>query len=182
MIIEYEGIRPNIRETCFVADSAEIIGKVSIGEYTSIWYNCVLRGDENSIVIGDYTNIQDGTVIHISKDYSTEIGDYVTVGHKAIVHACKIGNNVLVGMGAIILDGAEVEDNVLIGAGSIITTGKKIPSGSLVLGSPAKVVRSLTNDEIEQLKQSAIDYVKYAEKHKKWWIFCIVDLVTGKVV
>ncbi|MFA5524517.1 MAG: gamma carbonic anhydrase family protein [Tissierellales bacterium] len=167
MIIEYENIRPKIHETCFVADSAEIIGKVSIGQYTSTWYNCVLRGDENSIVIGEYSNIQDGTVIHISKDFSTEIGDYVTVGHKAIVHACKIGNNVLVGMGAIILDGAEVDDNVLIGAGSIVTTGKRIPSGSLVLGSPAKVVRSLSSDEIAQLKQSAIDYVRYAEKHKK---------------
>ncbi|WIV10756.1 gamma carbonic anhydrase family protein [Proteiniborus sp. MB09-C3] len=167
MIIEYEGIKPNIPKTCFIADSAEIIGQVKVGEYTSIWYNCVLRGDENSIIIGNHTNIQDGTVIHISKDYSTEIGDYVTVGHKAIVHACKIGDNVLVGMGTIILDGAVVEDNVLIGAGSIVTTGKRIPSGSLVLGSPAKVVRSLTNDEIEHLKQSAIDYVRYAEKHKK---------------
>lgn len=167
MIKEYEGKKPNIDGTCFIADSAEIIGDVSIGEYTSIWYNCVLRGDENSIKIGNHTNIQDGTVIHISRDYGTEIGDYVTVGHKAIIHACKIGNNVLVGMGAIILDGAEVEDNVLIGAGSIVTTGKKIPSGSLVLGSPARVVRSLTDDEIEQLKQSAVDYVKYAEKHKK---------------
>lgn len=167
MIIEYEGVKPNIHETCFIAESAEVIGKVELGMFTSIWYNCVLRGDENTITIGNYTNIQDGTVIHISKDYNTEIGDYVTVGHNAIVHACKIGNNVLVGMGAIILDGAEIEDNVLIGAGSIVTTGKRIPSGSLVLGSPAKVVRSLTDDEIEQLKQSAIDYVKYAEKHKK---------------
>ncbi|SCG83554.1 putative protein MJ0304 [Proteiniborus sp. DW1] len=167
MIIEYEGIKPNIHETCFIAESAEVIGKVVLGEYTSIWYNCVLRGDENTITIGNNTNIQDGTVIHISKDYNTEIGDYVTVGHNAIVHACKIGNNVLVGMGAIILDGAEIQDNVLIGAGSIVTTGKQIPSGSLVLGSPAKVVRSLTDDEIEQLKQSAKDYVKYAEKHKK---------------
>lgn len=167
MIIEYQGIKPDIHESCFIAKSAEVIGKVSIGEYTSIWYNCVLRGDENSITIGNYTNIQDGTVIHISREHSTKIGNYVTVGHKAIVHACEIGNNVLVGMGAIILDGAKIEDNVLIGAGSIVTPGKRIPSGSLVLGSPAKVVRNLTNDEIEQLKQSAVDYVKYAEKHKK---------------
>lgn len=167
MIVEYEGIKPNIHDSCFVAKSAEVIGNVNIGENTSIWYNCVLRGDENTIIIGKYTNIQDGTVIHISKENSTEIGDYVTVGHKAIVHACKIGNNVLVGMGAIILDGVEIEDNVLIGAGSIVTPGKKITSGSLVLGSPAKIVRKLTSDEIEQLKQSAVDYVKYAEKHKK---------------
>ncbi|MTI47788.1 gamma carbonic anhydrase family protein [Sporosalibacterium faouarense] len=167
MLLDYEGINPKIHDSCFIADSAAIIGKVNIGENTSVWYNCVLRGDENNITIGKHTNIQDGTVIHISKDYNTEIGDYVTVGHKAIVHACKIGDNVLVGMGAIILDGAVIEDNVLIGAGSIVTPGKKIPSGSLVLGSPAKVVRELTDKEIEQLKQSAVDYVQYAEKHKK---------------
>lgn len=167
MIFSYEGVKPDIHRSCFVADSASIIGRVEIGENTSVWYNCVLRGDENTIKIGKHTNIQDGTVVHISKDYDTVIGDYVTVGHKAIVHACKIGNNVLVGMGAIILDGAEIEDNVLIGAGSIVTPGKKIPSGSLVLGSPAKVVRELSGQEIEHLKQSAVDYVQYAEKHKK---------------
>ena len=167
MIIEYEREVPIIHESCFVANSAEVIGKVTLGEKTSIWYNCVLRGDGNYIKVGKYTNIQDGSVVHISKDYETIIGDYVTVGHKAIVHACKIGNNVLVGMGAIILDGAEIEDNVLIGAGSIVTPGKKIPSGSLVLGSPARVIRDLSEEEIEQLKQSAIDYVEYANKHKK---------------
>lgn len=166
MLISYQGIKPKVHESCFLANSAELIGKVEIGENTSVWYNCVLRGDENSIKIGKHTNIQDGTVIHISKDHNTIIGDYVTVGHKAIVHACKIGNNVLVGMGAIILDGAEIEDDVLVGAGSIVTPGKKIPSGSLVLGSPAKVVRELSDEEIEQLKQSAVDYVHYAKKHK----------------
>lgn len=166
MLISYQGIKPKVHESCFIANSAELIGNVEIGENTSVWYNCVLRGDENSIKIGKHTNIQDGTVIHISKDFDTIIGDYVTVGHKAIVHACKIGNNVLVGMGAIILDGAEIEDDVLIGAGSIVTPGKKIPSGSLVLGSPAKVVRELSDEEIEHLKQSAVDYVQYAEKHK----------------
>lgn len=167
MIINYDGMKPNIHGSCFVAESAEVIGNVNVGENTSIWYNCVLRGDGNQIRIGNYTNIQDGTVVHISKEYATEIGDYVTVGHKAIIHACKIGNNVLIGMGAIILDGAEIEDNVLVGAGSIVTPGKKIPSGSLVLGSPAKVVRKLTEEEINQLKQSAIDYVEYAKNHKK---------------
>ncbi|EOD00665.1 gamma carbonic anhydrase family protein [Caldisalinibacter kiritimatiensis] len=167
MIIEYEGIKPNIHESCFIADSAEIIGRVNIGEKSSVWYNCVLRGDGNTINVGKYTNIQDSSVVHISKEYTTDIGDYVTVGHKAIIHACKIGNNVLVGMGAIVLDGAIIEDNVLIGAGSIVTPGKRIPSGTLVLGSPAKVVRKLTEEEIKQLKESAINYVKYSEKHKR---------------
>lgn len=167
MIIEHKGIKPKVHETCFIANSAEIIGDVEIGRNTSIWYSCVLRADYKKIAIGEYTNIQDASVIHISKDYDTIIGDYVTVGHKAIVHACKIGNNVLIGMGSIILDGAEVEDNVLVGAGSIVTPGKRIPSGSLVLGTPARVVRKLSDEEIKQLKQSAIDYVKYAQNHKK---------------
>lgn len=166
MIIEYENIKPQIDESCFIADSAEIIGRVNVDENSSVWYGCIIRGDENTINIGRNTNIQDGTVIHISKEHQTEIGDYVTVGHKAIVHACKIGNNVLVGMGAILLDGVEIEDDVLIGAGSIVTPGKVIPRGSLVLGSPAKVVRKLTEEEIKHLKQSALDYRIYAEKHK----------------
>lgn len=167
MLKEYNGKKPKIHDSCFIADSAEIIGDVEIGENTSVWYNTVIRGDENSIKIGKHTNIQDGCVIHISKEHETVIGDYVTIGHKAIVHACKVGDNVLVGMGAIILDGAEIEDNVLVGAGSIVTPGKKIPSGTLVLGSPAKVIRELTDEEIKHLKQSAIDYVEYAKKHKK---------------
>ena len=166
MIIEYENIKPQIDESCFIADSAEIIGRVNVAENSSVWYGCIIRGDENTINIGKNTNIQDGTVIHISKEHQTEIGDYVTVGHKAIVHACKIGNNVLVGMGAILLDGVEIEDDVLIGAGSIVTPGKIITRGTLVLGSPAKVVRELTEEEIKHLKQSAMDYKINAEKHK----------------
>lgn len=165
MIIEYEGIKPRIHESCFIAKSAEIIGNVYVEEKSSIWYNCVLRGDDNEIIIGNYTNIQDGSVIHVTKELKTIIGDFVTVGHKAIIHACKIGNNVLIGMGAIVLDGVEIEDNVLIGAGSIVTPGKKIPSGSLVLGSPARVVRNLSDTEIQQIRQSAIDYKGYAIKH-----------------
>ncbi len=167
MIIDYKGVQPIIHSSCFIADSAEVIGDVKLKQNTSIWYNCVIRGDENNIRVGKHTNIQDGSVIHISKEYSTIIGDYVTIGHKAIIHGCEIGNNVLIGMGAIVLDGAIIEDNVLVGAGSIITPGKKIPSGTLVLGSPAKVIRDLSEKEIEQLRQSAIDYVKYADNHKK---------------
>ena len=166
MIIEYENVKPEIHESCFVADSAEVIGRVNVAKDSSIWYGCILRADENTIEIGENTNIQDGTVIHISKEHKTEIGDFVTVGHKAIIHACKIGNNVIVGMGAIILDGVEIEDDVLIGAGSIVTPGKVIPRGTLVLGSPAKVVRELSQEEITQLKQSALDYCIYANKHK----------------
>lgn len=165
MILPYEGMVPKIHASCFVAESAEVIGNVEIKEQSSVWYGSVIRGDENKIQIGSHTNIQDACVIHISEANDTKIGDYVTVGHKAIVHACHVGNNVLVGMGAIILDGAVIEDNVLIGAGAVVTPGKKIPGGTLVLGAPAKVVRHLTADEISGLKQSAIDYVSFAKKH-----------------
>lgn len=166
MIREYQNINPEIHDSCFVADSAEVIGRVKLEENSSIWYGCIIRGDENYISIGKNTNIQDGTVIHISRDHETLIGDYVTVGHKAILHACEIGDNVLVGMGAIILDGVKIEDDVLIAAGSIVTPGKIIPKGSLVMGSPAKVVRTLSEEEIINLKQSALDYCNYAKKHK----------------
>lgn len=166
MIIEYQNIKPEIHDSCFVADSAEVIGRVKLEENSSIWYGCIIRGDENYINIGKNTNIQDGTVVHISREHETLIGDYVTVGHKAILHACEIGDNVLVGMGAIILDGVKIEGDVLIAAGSIVTPGKIIPKGSLVMGSPAKVVRNLSEEEIINLKQSALDYCNYAKKHK----------------
>ncbi|OPJ56768.1 gamma carbonic anhydrase family protein [Alkalithermobacter paradoxus] len=166
MIKEYQGFKPNIPSSCFVAQSADVIGNVSMGENTNIWYSCVLRGDANEIIIGQNTNVQDGTVIHVSTDNNTEIGDYVTIGHNAIIHACKIGNYSLIGMGAIVLDGAKVGDYTLIGAGSLVPPGKVIPSGVLAYGNPAKVVRELTDEEKKSLEKSAVDYVEYAEKHK----------------
>lgn len=166
MIKAYEGISPNVDESCFIAESADVIGKVHIGRKSSIWYNAVLRGDGNEIIVGECTSIQDGTAVHISKKYKTIIGDYVTIGHNAIIHACNIGNNVLIGMGSIILDGAIIEDNVIVGAGTLITSETRIPSGSLVLGSPGKIVRKLTEEEIKELKKSALNYVNYTEKHK----------------
>ncbi|SHJ87627.1 gamma carbonic anhydrase family protein [Tepidibacter formicigenes] len=166
MIKEYDGKKPQIHDSCFIAYSADVIGKVKMGENTNIWYNCVLRGDENEIIIGSNTNIQDGTVVHISKENKTEIGNYVTIGHKATIHACKIGNYSLMGMGAIILDGAEIGDYTLIGAGSLVPPNKKIPSGVLAYGNPIKIIRELTEEEKKSLEKSAIDYVEYAKKHK----------------
>lgn len=166
MIKEYGKYMPQIPHSCFIAQSADIIGKVQFGENTNIWYNCVLRGDENEILIGENTNIQDGTVVHISKDNSTIIGNYVTIGHKAIIHACKIGDYSLIGMGAIILDGSEIGEHTLIGAGSLVPPGKKIPSGVLAFGNPIKIIRELTSSEKKDLEKSAIDYVEYAQKHK----------------
>lgn len=166
MIKSYGEKNPNIPNSCFIANSADLIGNVKLGENTNIWYHCVLRGDENEIIIGENTNIQDGTVVHISKDNNTEIGNYVTIGHKAIIHACKIGNYSLIGMGAIVLDGSEVGEYTLIGAGSLVPPGKKIPSGVLAYGNPIKIIRELTEEEKKSLEKSAIEYVEYAQKHK----------------
>lgn len=166
MIKGYQGIEPKINETVFVAETADIIGKVTIGKNSNIWYNTVLRADVNTITIGENTNIQDGSVVHISDKFPTVIGNNVTVGHKALVHGCTIGNNTLIGMGSIVLDGAEIGEYTLLGAGSLVPPGKKIPSGVLALGSPAKVVRELTEEEKQNLVESALKYVKVADNYK----------------
>ena len=166
MIKEFDGIMPEIDESVFVAESADIIGDVKIGKNSSIWYNTVLRGDEHAIRIGENTNIQDGTVIHVGWDVDTVIGDNVTVGHNALVHGCKIGNIRLVGMGAIVLNGAEIGEYCMIAAGALVTQNKKFPDGVLIMGSPAKVVRELTDEEKQSLIKSADDYYKNAQRHK----------------
>ena len=166
MIKSFRDKNPMIHEHCFIAETANVIGDIVIGENSSIWYNVVIRADVNSVRIGKNTNIQDNSVIHNSDDFPTIIGDDVTVGHNAIVHACAVGNKVLIGMGAIVLDGAEIGDETIIGAGSIVTSGKKIPSGVLALGSPAKVIRELTVEEKKSLIDSAEKYVKLSKDHK----------------
>ena len=136
-----------------------VCGNVVLGEETSVWFHTVLRADIQRIVIGDHSNIQDGSVVHLDSQYGTTVGEWVTVGHRAILHACTVDNEVLVGMGAIILDGAEIGARSIIGAGALVTGGKKIPPGSLVLGSPAKVVRELSLDEQKDIKRWAERYV-----------------------
>lgn len=159
MIKSYKHYKPKIEKNTFVAENSTIIGRCFIGENCSIWYNTIIRGDVNEIVVGRGTNIQDGCVVHCAKDYSTTIGKGVTIGHNAIVHGCIIGDNCLIGMGSTILDGAVIKDNVIVGANSLITPGKTIPSGVLVMGSPAKVVRELTPEEIEGIRYSAEGYM-----------------------
>ena len=139
-----------------------MLGDVKLGDYSSVWYNAVLRGDINRIVVGHHTNIQDNAVLHLADEYACILGNYVTVGHSAIVHACKIGDEVLVGMGAVILDGAVVGRQSLIGAKALVKQGMKIPPGSLVLGAPAKVVRKLAPEERAGLKYWATKYVDNA--------------------
>jgi len=151
--------RPRLPSSAFIAPSADVIGDVTLGEQASIWYQAVVRGDINRIVIGPRSNIQDGAVVHLADDFPALIGELVTVGHKAIVHACTIHDEVLVGMGAIILDGAEIGARSIIGAGAVVTGGTKIPPGSLVIGTPAKVRRSLSLEEQSLVKTWAEKYV-----------------------
>ncbi len=152
--------RPVIPESAFIAPGAVVVGDVTLGEETSIWFHTVLRGDIHAIRVGAHSNIQDGSVVHIDSAYGTTIGEWVTVGHRAIVHACTVDDEVLVGMGSIILDGAEIGARSIIGAGALVTGHKKIPPGSLVLGSPAKVVRQLTLEEQASIKGWAERYVQ----------------------
>ncbi len=166
MVKEYQGIKPNIDKTVFIAESADIIGKVNIEKNVNIWYNTVIRADEQSITIGENTNIQDGCVVHVGNDIPTVIGKNVTIGHKALIHGCTIGNNTLIGMGSIVLDGAKVGEYTLLGAGSLVPPGKEIPSGVLAMGSPAKVIRELSDIEKENLVKSALKYIETANNHK----------------
>lgn len=164
MIKSFNNIEPEIDCSVYVSNSADIIGMVKIGKNSSVWYNSVIRGDDQEIIIGENTNIQDGAVLH--GDEKTVIGDNVTVGHRAIVHGAKIGNNSLIGMGSIVLDGAEIGEHCLVGAGSLITSNKKFDSKMLIMGSPAKAVRPLTEEEIKNLDKSAKLYVEMSKKHK----------------
>lgn len=166
MIIEFEGKEPKIDGSAFLAASATLIGNVTISECASIWYQSVIRADVNHVRIGKYTNYQDFCMIHVTDKFPAEIGDYVTVGHRALIHACKIGNNCLIGMGSIVMDGAVIGDNCIIGAGALVTQGTNIPPGSLVLGAPGKVKRHLEENEIEGIRESATRYYKYALRHK----------------
>lgn len=159
--------RPRIHPSAFIAPSADVMGDVVIGEEASIWYQAVLRGDIQSIVVGPRSNVQDGAVIHLADDYGAHIGELVTIGHKAIVHACTVKDEVLIGMGAIILDGAEIGERSIVGAGSLVTMHKKIPPGSLVFGSPAKVVRALDLEEQKGVRFWADKYVANAKRFRE---------------
>ncbi len=159
---------PALGTGVYLASTAVVVGDVTIGEQSSVWYNAVLRGDINFIRVGHHSNIQDNAVVHLADDYPAIIGDYVTVGHSAMIHACVVGNETLVGMGATILDGAVIGEQCLIGAHSLVTPGTAIPAGSLVMGSPARVKRALSATERADLKHWADKYVAngaYCLKH-----------------
>lgn len=156
-----------IDESAFVTKNATVLGDVTIGKDVSIWFSAVLRGDINSIVIEDGSNVQDNATVHVDKEYGVKIGKNVSVGHNAIIHGCTIEDDVLIGMGAIILNGAHIGKNTIIGAGALVTEGKTIPEGSLVVGSPAKVIREISPEQLEGLKENARNYVHEGKEFKE---------------
>jgi len=163
MIISYQGKSPIIAPGSFVAPNAIIIGDVTLADETSVWFGVVLRGDINSITIGEFTNIQDNSVVHVGHDVPTIIGNHVTVGHGAIIHGCTIGSGCLIGMGAIILDQAVIGEGSLIAAGSVVKQGRIVPANSLVAGSPGMVKRQISVEERQFFKEWAIRYRGYAK-------------------
>lgn len=166
-ILPYKGVWPVIAEDVFIAPGAMVIGNVTIREGASVWYNAVVRGDVAPIVIGQRTNIQDNCTLHVDEDAPLTIGDDCTVGHGAIVHGATVGDRVLLGMNSVVLSQAQVGADTIVGASALVSEGKSITSGSLAVGIPARVVRTLTEAEREHLLESADGYVRRAQEHKE---------------
>ena len=163
MIKNFQEKQPKIHDSVFIAETAIVIGDVEIGEHSSVWYGRILRGDVNYIRIGERTNIQDASVIHVSKDtHPTVLEDEITVGHRVTLHGCYVESGCLIGINSVVLDGARIGRNSLVAAGSLVTPNTQIPEGSLVMGSPAKVKRALTADEIKDLEKFWRNYVEYS--------------------
>lgn len=169
MIIKpYKGKSPIIHPTCFIAQGVVIIGDVEIGEYTNIWYGCVIRGDVNTIRIGKRTNIQDGTVVHVTrKTGPTVIGDNITIGHSVLLHACTLENDSFVGMHSTVMDGAVVQSNAMLAAGALLAPNKTVLTGHIWAGSPARYMRDLKQEELDYIGISASNYAKLGQEYKE---------------
>lgn len=166
MTRSFLGQSPDYDDSNYIAETAVVIGDVALGEKASIWHHCTLRGDVNWIRIGAETNVQDNTVVHVTHGTApTDIGDRVTIGHSAVIHGCTVADEVLVGMGATVLDHAEIGRHSIVGAQALVTKRTEIPPRSLVLGQPAEVVREVSHDEVEAIRQGAENYVRYAAVH-----------------
>ena len=166
MKLQFNGVAPSINENAYVSESVDIIGEVIGEENVSIWLGARLRADMNKIVIGANSNIQENAVVHVDIESPVIIGENVTIGHSAIIHGCNISNNVLVGMGSIILNNAKISKNSIVGAGALVTQRKEFEEGVLILGNPAKAVRKLSEEEIKSIKRSADNYVALSKKYK----------------
>ena len=158
---------PQLTDSAWIADSAQVIGDVRLAADVSIWFNTIVRGDNDPITIGAGSNIQDGCVLHTDEGVPLHIGERVTVGHQVMLHGCTIGDESLVGIGAVVLNGAVIGKHCLVGAGSLVTEGKTFPDGSLIVGSPARVVRPLTQQQIEGLRESALHYIENARRFRE---------------
>lgn len=157
---------PSIHPTAFIAEGAVVLGAVTVGEQASVWFGCVLRGDINRIAIGPGSNIQDGTIVHVSDAFPAIVGASVSVGHRAIIHACEIADETLVGMGAIVMDGVRIGPRCIIGAGALVTKGMDVPEGSLVMGSPGKIIRALSLQEQRANAALAAKYVEVSARYR----------------
>lgn len=166
-LYELDGVAPQLADSAWVADSAQVMGNVRLAEGSSVWFGAVLRGDTETISVGKDSNVQDGTVMHADYGFPLVVGERVTIGHQVMLHGCQIGDETLIGIGATVLNGAKIGKNCLVGARSLVTEGKEFPDGSMILGSPAKVVRQLTPEQIEGLRRSAAHYVENAERYRK---------------
>lgn len=166
-LYELDGVAPRVAPTAWVADNAQVIGDVTIGAGASVWFGTTVRGDTDTITIGAGSNVQDGSVLHADLGAPLVIGENVTVGHQVMLHGCTIGDESLIGIGAIVLNGAKIGKNCLVGAGSLVTEGKAFPDGSMIIGSPARVVKSLSAEQIEGLRQSARHYTANAERFRQ---------------
>lgn len=166
-VIPYRGIAPQLADEVYLAGGSFIIGDVVIGRGSSVWFNTVIRGDVNTIRIGSYTNIQDGSMVHVQpRLHPVVIGDRVTIGHHAIIHGCTIGDNCLIGMGAIIMNGCTIGDNCIIGAGTLLPENKVIPANSLVTGSPGRILRAVSPEHIQMLRDSSVHYYELSLSYK----------------
>lgn len=165
-IYELDGVAPQVAASAWVAENAQVVGQVTLAEDSSVWFGTVIRGDTDTISIGRGSNIQDGSVLHADRGQPLSVGENVTVGHQVMLHGCTIGDESLIGIGAVVLNGARIGRNCLVGAGALVTEGKEFPDGSMILGSPAKVVRTLSPEQIEGLRRSAKHYIENARRFK----------------
>lgn len=165
-IYQLDSHAPEVAESAWVADSAQVMGAVKVAAHASIWFGCTVRGDTETIEIGEGSNIQDGSVLHADHGKPLKVGKNVTIGHMVMLHGCTIGDESLIGIGAVVLNGAQIGKNCLVGAGSLVTEGKVFPDGSMIMGSPAKVVRQLSPEQIEAVRQSGHHYVENAQRFK----------------
>ncbi|AQS09195.1 2,3,4,5-tetrahydropyridine-2,6-dicarboxylate N-acetyltransferase [Clostridium saccharobutylicum] len=164
MIKSFMNKKPKLEEEVYVSETSVIIGDVTLRKKSNVWFGAVIRGDEESIVIGEKTNIQENSVLHVDKTHNIEIGDGCTIGHGAIIHGCKIGSNTLIGMGAIILNGAKIGNNTIVGAGSLVTQNKEFDDGVLIIGNPARAVRKLTEEEIKGNRNACLSYIELSNE------------------